>query len=206
MNLNHPAPHLPLPMAKRRKVVPIQPIHCNGPIMNGNVNKSYQSEVTTDQFMSQPLAAFIDNEDESNFEIADKIVTYFTDRDTGCYAAIVADASSPAQYVADYIEDKMREVSNCRGKWICVWKQAKSEKLKVHYSKTVVSALVKGLTIETKGGPHRIQEHLHEVFGKHWCVVQSKTSKSSACYYHDHQDNNFTFASGGYKWSIWRNF
>ena len=42
--------------------------------------------MTKAQFMSQPLAAFIDNDRESHFDVAVKITTFFEDRDDGEYA------------------------------------------------------------------------------------------------------------------------
>ena len=150
--------------------------------------------LTKDQFMSQPLAAFINDNGESNFTIAKKIVTFFEDRDHGKYAAIVAN-SELHNYRGWITEGKTRIERNCRGKWIKVYKQCPSRNKK-DYKKETVDAVVKGL-IATNDEAIKIGDILCEIFGGYWSVYKIGDNGSAYFTY----DEYYIKHKG---WTIWR--
>ena len=85
--------------------------------------------LTTAQFQSQPLAVFINDNDETNYDIAKSICEFFDARDTGTYAAIVSD--TPITRYSFLHTGKRRYAPRCRGKYIMVWKQAVGTKFRI---------------------------------------------------------------------------
>eukprot|EP01083_Nonionella_stella_P268964 909568_1 len=133
---------------------------------------SNHKKMTKEQFMSQPLAAFInDNDEETNFDIAKSIVTFFEDRDDGTYAAIVSDKQITSTFWC--IEGKTRYVEKCRGKNIQLWKQAKSVPLMKDVKDDTIQTVVKCF-IKEHDNLSKVKNDLEEIFGQSWAVVVSR--------------------------------
>ena len=148
--------------------------------------------------MSQPMASFIDNDDESNQAIADKIVAYFNDRDDGSYAAIVSETRPKAVGAG-----MVKTVHNCRGRYIRVWKQLKSpEPLKLQLKGSTLSALVKGLILEHDNCA-AIYVALQEVLGGYWSAVKDNGDVGIA-YSHDESISFKKLKVGEGIWTVWR--
>eukprot|EP01083_Nonionella_stella_P073939 200251_1 len=160
---------------------------------------SISQKITKNMFMSQPMAAFINDNGESNYEIAKSIVTFFNDRDDGRYAAIVSNTGSPASAHYWYIEGKYKRVDNCRGKSIQVWKQPQSDALlnALTFKEATVKSIIKGLIIDN-GTPVKVCESLHEIFGKYWCASIGGSVYSTYGSYFVHMTVNNRM------WIVWR--
>ena len=154
-----------------------------------------QQSLTKGQFMSQPLAAFINDNGESNYTIAKKIKQFFEDRDTGVYAAIVSD-SEFFKWSSMITEGKTRIEKNCRGKFIKVYKQASSQNLLKEYKKESVEAVIKGL-VETNDTAETINNILCEMVGNYWSVYKTRDDVSVSCTY-----NKYYVSHKG--WTVWR--
>eukprot|EP01083_Nonionella_stella_P265152 898548_1 len=144
---------------RRRKessyqLLPLEPTkHANN---HKNSNHSDAYKMTKNQFMSQPMGAFINNDFESNDDIAKNIVTFFESRDDGTYAAIVSDEG--CNWSCWYAEGKCKCVQNCRGKYITVWKQRQSDKLLKNFNQTTVRSVVKGLILDNQNNASKIKQ------------------------------------------------
>ena len=167
---------------------------------HNKTNPIQSSNLTTAQFMSQPLAAFINDNDETNFDIAKSIATYFDNRDTGKYAAIVSDI--PIKCACSYSEGKYRSVDKCRGKYIQVWKQS-GQNFNLNHSpkESIVASCVKGIIGDHQDDIAAIQSGLDEVFGKSWAVFAGKEQFGIYCSYRKYLFNG---EISGKRWVIWR--
>ena len=165
------------------------------------LNEAKKKRMTKAQFMSQPLAAFIDNDSESHFDIAEKIVTFFEDRDAGDYAAIVADQKIDSAFT--FSDGKYRECTDCRGRYICVWKQPLSETLSTIYSDENVRSVVKGLIMDN----HKcsdVCDALDELLGDCWVAVSAPRNVNTGYVYtfDDYQVDDYRRYNK--VWEIWR--
>ena len=135
---------------------------------------------------------------ESNFDIAKNIVTFFQARDSGKYAAIVADKTILAEHRNfHFAEVKYKEDSNVRGKHIIVYKQLASGNVK-NFKASTVKSCAKGLIIDNKDA-NIVKEGLNEVFGNYWSVVKGGTIYCTfpQGWWHELNIDNET-------WKIWR--
>ena len=153
--------------------------------------------LTKDQFLTFPLATFInDNDEESNFHIAKNIVKFFEAYDDGNYAAIVSDKPISTRSFK-FCEGKCRYDKNIRGKYIIVYKQAITGKARI-YKKDVIEYFITGLILYNDNAKN-VRYGLEELFDKHWSVIKSHGS----CYY-TYNTYSFKLRIGKEKWTIWR--
>eukprot|EP01083_Nonionella_stella_P145776 457492_1 len=156
-------------------------------------------KMTKDQFMSQPLAAFInDNDEETNFDIAKSIVTFFEDRDDGTYAAIVSDKQITSTFWC--IEGKTRYVEKCRGKNIQLWKQAKSVPLMKDVKDDTIQTVVKCF-IKEHDNLSKVKNDVEEIFGQAWAVV---VSRGVAGVYASYSKYFVSMTFNNSQWFVWR--
>eukprot|EP01083_Nonionella_stella_P301822 1037675_1 len=156
-------------------------------------------KMTKDQFMSQPLAAFInDNDEETNFDIAKSIVTFFEDRDDGTYAAIVSDTKINSTFW--FNEGKTRYMEKCRGKYIRLWKQTKSVPLMKDVKDDTIQTVVKCL-IKEHGNLSKVKNDLEEIFGQSWAVV---VSRGVAGLYATYSKYFIRMTFNNSQWFVWR--
>ena len=126
-------------------------------------------KMTRSQFMSQPLAAFInDDEGQTNYQISKSIVDFYQDRDDGYYAAITSD--KPIKWSGYHTDAKYKYIKKCRGKYIIVYKQAKSEMLLKRCKQSTVKACAIGLIMENMNNLTEVSTGLSELFGDYWSV------------------------------------
>ncbi len=154
--------------------------------------KTYEHKLTKEQFYSQPLAAFINDNNESNYDIAKSIVSFFEDRDDGKYSAIVSDKRPFCNTWNE--QEKYRYVKHCRGKYIIVWKQTPKAKITDDEIKeSTVGSVVKAL-INDINDTKKINVILSEIFGNYWTVCcEGSVHCTYSQYYIQYK-----------KWTVWR--
>ena len=161
--------------------------------------------LTKPQFMSQPLAVFINNDREDDFIIAKNICSFFNDRDVappfGKYAAIVGEKNLKVIHCLWQKEGKSREMLDCRGKYIFVWKQPMSPPLIKIHAKSAVKSVVRGLILELNDVT-KVRDTLDEVLGKYWSVVIGDEPITVFAHYHEYYLKNEHIHDQ--YWTVWR--
>lgn len=157
----------------------------------------YELRMSTARFLSFPLAVFIhDDEEESNYEIAKRIVNFYDHRDEGFYAAVVGDESIECATTSE--EGKCRYVERCRGKYIKLYKQARSSYLRTAPRVSTVKSMVKGLIADIENCS-ALKRTMNEIFGGKWSVV--KGSGTPYCHYDIY---SITVSVNEERWKLWR--
>lgn len=157
-----------------------------------------EKKYATKKFLAKPLAGFLNDNGESNIDIAKNIVEYFKSHDTGNYAAIVSDTRINDHHVK-HKEDKYRYEKDVEGKYIIVFKAFTSGMIQDTAEDTIKS-YIRGFMLDNrKATAATISDELEDVFGGSWAVI-----RSTARIYHTYDEYSFILQVKNSTWKIWR--
>ena len=153
--------------------------------------------LTKSEFMSKEMGGFIHRNNESNYDIAKRIVKYFDDRDSGYYAAVVNDDNEYCG-LQGWIKDYKRKDVTVKNKRIQVWKQYPSGE--TSRMKSNFGAFCDGLIKKHRYDFNQIRDGLKNDLDGYYAVVCHEHA-GIYCSFYNHHHRTFDH---GYKYELWR--
>ena len=151
----------------------------------------------------EKLGGFVHNENESNYDIAKRVVDYFDQKDGNYYGAIVYDKGAWVQKYFSFVSGKFREEDDIRSKGMIIWKQSSSNSTDRMQNMTSWKAFVKGL-IKEHNEPEKICDALDEELDGKYAVVSGSRSCNMTGYYTFCSDHSFNEIIDNKRWIVWR--